>query len=219
MGACTRGGNDPAEPVRATSPSTSPAEGAAAEDEADVRATFVAYQDALLDGDAPTALDAVSSETVAYFTDMQQLGARGGPEEIRARSMGDRFFVTLVREQVPRAELATMSGEGLFRFGVEHGLIAAETVADMDLGDIDARSRSTLAVMINGGEISPIRFRFVRESGRWKVDLVYLLKGLDAALPQVAAAAGQSEDEFIFYRVAATTGRPVPPDVWDLPLP
>lgn len=220
LGAC-RGGdtNQPASPPAATSASTTPAEGAAAEAEADVRAAFVAYKEALLDGDTATALDAVSSATVDYFTDMQSLGARGGPEEIKARSMGDRFFVTLVREQVARDELATMSGEGLFIYGVEHGLISADTVAQMDLGDIEVSSESALAVVVSSGEISPSRFRFVRESGRWKVDLVYLLRLLDAALRQVAASSGLGEDEFIFERVAIATGRPVPPDIWARPTP
>lgn len=146
LNACSSGSGGDGEnaaqppPPASTSVSTTPAEGAAAETEADLLAVFATYKDALLAGDAATALDAVSGGTVAYFTDMQALGARAGAEEIMARGTGDRF-------------------------------------------------------------------------------IVYLLQLLDAALPIAADSADMTEDEFIFDRVAATTGRPVPPDVWARPQP
>ncbi|MGH9182029.1 MAG: hypothetical protein ACRDY5_09985, partial [Acidimicrobiales bacterium] len=169
-------------PAADTSSSTTPAAGARAEVEADVRLAFATYREALLAGDGRTALATVTADTVAYFADMAALGARGGPEEIAARTVGDRFFVTLVRQQVPRDALAGMSGEDLLVYGVENGLIGAETVAELDLGDIRVGARSALAEVLTAGSALGARYRFLEEDGAWKVDLVDQLRGLDDIL-------------------------------------
>lgn len=222
LGACS-GGDDgkdarPADDA-ASSTTTRPGADTTVEPDALVRASFDAYRSALLDGDGPVAAATVTQGTIAYFADMQNLAAGGGPEEIGARPMIDRLFVTLVRQRVERQQLLALSGTELLIYGVEEGLVAQDTVAAVMLGDVEIDGETADAAVINRGQPTSGRFRFARESGAWKVDLVFLLRAAEAPLRQAAANAGQDENRFIFERVAATTGMPVPPDVWRRPAP
>lgn len=221
LGGCSGGSDD--DPTTTTnasaSSSTTPAQGATAEVDDEVRAAFETYRSALLAGDGAAAAAAVSAGTTGYFGEMQELASSAGPEEIGARPMIDRLFVTLVRVRVPRPQLLAMSGVDLLTYGVEEGLVGQETVSAVTLGTITIEGDTADATVVNQGKTTSGRFRFLEEGGAWKVDLLFLLNAADPALRQVAAAAGQDEDEFIFGRVAATTGKPVPPDIWQRPTP
>lgn len=220
LAACSGGSDagDPATPPAADgSTSTTPVDGARADDEQEVRAAFAAYRDALLAEDGAAAAGRVSGESVAYFDEMRSLAYNGDRASIGGRPMIDRLFVTITRLRVPRSELEALSGEGLLVFGVENGLIGADTVANIELGEIVIADDTATAAVVNRGQPTPGRFRFVRESGGWRVDLVFLLRAADAALRQAAVAKGQDQNELIFEQVAMTTGQPVSAEIWDPP--
>jgi len=93
-------------------------------------------------------------------------------------------------------------GEGIDRIGIGPVAIAGDHASIVELTD---------------GKVTSERFSLQRENGVWRLDLVPLMTGANAAFKKLAAESGMSEDSFVFAIVEKMVGRPVPVTIWNPP--
>lgn len=182
-----------------------------------VRSNFESYRAALLAADGAAVPPLVSPATIDYYGELARLAAYAGPNEIAAKPIADRLTVARLRVIRTPAELAAMDGPGLLRLGVDEGLIDAESVRDVQLGDVRVDGDRAFAPILIGAEPSPVSFEFVQTGSAWKFDLVPTLAMANEVFSSQASEAGLAEDEFIFVVVELATGQPIDATIFDAP--
>lgn len=192
--------------------------------EADVRATFEAYRQALITGDGERAAGLVDRETGEYYRQLKRLVLEGGEEEVRQRTFVDRFLIVAFRHQFEAAELRGMDLADVIVRAMEIGWINGAAIEQLAVGDVRiegdeavaaARTRASLEDPSLGGGIDDLEYRFVNEDGIWKFRFSGLVASIGAVMRELAAQLGVEEDDLIFTLIESLTGVEVLPEVWD----
>lgn len=192
--------------------------------EADVRATFEAYRQALIAGDGERAAGLVDRETEEYYQRLKRLVLEGGEEEVRQLTFVDRFLIVAFRHQFDAAELRGMDLADVIVRAMEVGWINGAAIEQLAVGDVRiegdeavaaARTRASLEDPSLGGGIDELEYRFVNEDGIWKFRFSGLVASISEVMRELAAQLGVEEDDLIFTLIEALTGVEVLPDVWD----
>lgn len=189
--------------------------GSSAEDEAAIRETFQRYKRALLDARGGDAAGLVTSETIAFYEETSMLALEAPEPEVRERPIVDRLQVLTLRHRMSAAQLRSMSGRDLFAYAVDEGLIGAEQVQTLDIGEIEVEGDTASGAIVTGAqEVDLARWRFVRQEGRWRLDLLALFPLTELALEQAADDAGLEVDELLVQALEISSGERVSPDIW-----
>ena len=192
------------------SASERPAIGVAAP-EAEVRQVFDRYREAARSGDGAAAAALVSDESLDHYGRLAKLArdpAGGGTEPLR---LVDRMQVEMLRELVPAAELAAETPAETVAFAFESRMLGAEFEAASTLGPATFDGTSATAThMARGRPVgAPFReatFRFVREDGAWRIDLLHTLDLMQAQLGDLAAHTGVPAEDLAETIVGVFTG-------------
>lgn len=194
------------------------------EAEADVRATFEAYRQALIAGDGARAAGLVDRETEKYYQQLKRLVLAGGEEEVRQRTFVDRFLIVAFRHQFDAAELRRMDLADVIVRAMEIGWINGAAIEQLAVGEVRiegneavaaAHTRASLEDPSLGGGIDELEYRFVNEDGIWKFRFSGLVASIGEVMRELAAQLGVEEDDLIFTLIEALTGVQVLPEVWD----
>lgn len=192
--------------------------------EAEVRATFEAYRQALIAGDGERAAGLVDRETGEYYRQLKRLVLEGGEEEVRRRTFVDRFLIVAFRHQFDAAELRGMDLADVIVRAMEIGWINGAAIEQLAVGDVRiegdeavaaARTRASLEDPSLSGGIDELEYRFVNEDGVWKFRFSGLVASIGGVMRELAAQLGVEEDDLIFTLIESLTGVEVLPEVWD----
>ncbi len=96
-------------------------------------------------------------------------------------------MVLRLRHEFTAAELRPLSGADLIRIGVEEASSSPKVLAPLAITAVDETGDVATARVERAGEPVPIRLLFRRDAGRWRLDLVELARGSDAALAETLA--------------------------------
>lgn len=210
--------------LAATSLSAQQTSPARVDAEADVRATFEAYRQALIAGDGERAAGLVDRETEEYYRQLKRLVLEGGEEEVRQRTFVDRFLIVAFRHQFDAAELRGMELADVIVRAMEIGWINGAAIEQLAVGEVRiegdeaqaaARTRASLEDPSLSGGIDDLEYRFVNEDGIWKFRFSGLVASIGEVMRELAAQLGVEEDDLIFTLIESLTGVKVLPEVWD----
>ena len=187
--------------------------------EEEVRRLFDRYKVALLQGDGELASDLVDADTMKFFDDIKHLALAGDEESVKKRPFVDRLLIVTMRHELDSADLQQMGLQGLLQHAVEAGWIGKQSIAQLDIGEIEVSGDEATGVAITTGLQAPETeepplYRFVREEGVWKFRFHSLVQGINNLIGQFTAQMGTDEDDLIFLLVEQLSGRKVLPDVW-----
>jgi len=190
--------------------------GAAAQptERAAIAASLAAYQAALSAGRGTEAAEQVSSDTVAYYEHIREQALHGSEQAVRADSLFDRINILTMRHYMGAAELESLDGRGLIARAIDLGLVDKNSTGALELGEVEVTGDEATAVYLYRGQPTPYRLHFVREEGRWRVDLLSFMRIGEPALKAVADKAGVPEDQFILDLLQQVSGRAPADDIW-----
>jgi hypothetical protein len=191
---------------------------ALAESDSDaVRKVFGSYREALLTGKGGDAAALLAKPTFAYYEQMRQLALWGEAEAVRGQVLANQLQILLLRLRVPAVKLEKMSSRELIAYAIDEGWIGKESAGKLQPGDVLVeKDIATLAVVIEGTGAAP-GFRFHREEGRWRLDLVPLLQMSSVMLQLVAKQKGVPEEQLMLEMLERVVDRKVGPEVWTPP--
>ncbi len=188
-----------------------------------VRNVFIAYKQALLEGDGDTAVDLVDQATLDYWGELRRLALEGSETEVRERSFIERLLIVSVRHEVPLEELEVLDLGGLIRMAVEAGWIGQGSIVQLEMGEVTVDGDVATGQALTGAGatgVNPVEglgYRFVREAGEWRFSFVSLVRGLDRVIADLTSQLGTDENDLIFMLVESFSGRAVLPEVWERP--
>jgi hypothetical protein len=191
---------------------------AAAASTDDVKESFLAYKSAILASDGAAAADLVTQGSRElyrrYAVDAATLD-RDGLDQLHVT---DRVSVLLLRHSLQRSALESMSGGEVIAYSVDQGWIGKDSVARLNLGNFQVDGNAASGVVLDAaGRESPFKLEFLKEEGRWRLDLLKMLEMTRMAIVYAVQQTGMSETDFVLYVLELSTGRTPGPEIWNPP--
>lgn len=189
------------------------AQGAQAEEEL-VRRAFLAYKGAILQKQGQSAVSLVNRDTLGYYARMKALALEGEEKEVRRLTPISKIIVLSLRHRVPTSDLRLMTPEEVFTYAVNQGWIGKNSVLDSDIGRLQVFGNDASADYVKGGKPTPLKYRFTKEDGKWKIDLTALMPMADQAMSMLIKQGGLDEDAFLVSLIESVSGKKVSPSIW-----
>lgn len=188
---------------------------AVAMDRVDVRKVFESYKAAILAEDGEMSVRSLTQSSFDRYEKLRVLALDGEGPVVRALPLFDRLTVAALRAQMTAAELATIDGKGLIVLSVDRGMIGAESVTGLTLGDVKLNDDvATADIKTDAGSV-PGGFRFRYEGDRWLFDLAALMDGTSKNMDRMGNPDLEAELLRALGRIA---GKPVGKSIYDKPL-
>jgi len=183
-----------------------------------VAESFRAYKQAVLQSDGAAAAQVVTQESRDYFRGLADRALTSDSAELHRVHLSDRIYSLLLRHDVPPAELQRMSGADVVSHAVEQGWIGREGAEGLRLGNYQVDGDAASGTILRpDGSATAFEIGFVKQDGRWRVDLVALMALTRAAFDYSQQQSGLDEDAFVLALLEKVTGRAVDPTIWNPP--
>ena len=188
---------------------------AAADDSTAIHEAFSAYRSAILAGNGASATAYLSSSTFEYYDQMRELALDGDLKTVQGLSLINQMQVLMLRLRVPPDQLGSMTPHELVAHAVNEGWIGKNSVLAVQPGRVlSEKNVAVLHAIVNGQDAGPA-FRFNRESGAWRLDLVPTIQAANAGLQMAIKREGVSESEFMITLIESVVGRKIGAEAWE----
>lgn len=182
-----------------------------------IRRAFLSYKEAILQQQGQSAVSLVNRATLQYYARMKTLALEGQEKEVRLLSPMNKIMVLSLRHRVPIDDLRGMTPEEVFTHAVNHGWIGKNSVLDSDIGQLQVFGNDASADYVKSGKPTPLKYRFTKEDGKWKIDLTALMPVADQAMNMLIKKESLDEDTFIISLIESVSGKKVLPSIWQPP--
>jgi hypothetical protein len=182
-----------------------------------IRQAFLTYKAAILQHQGQSAVPLVNRATLQYYAQMKAIALEGQEKEVRQLTPVNKTMVLILRHRVPVGDLRGMTSEELFIHAVNQGWIGKNSVLDSDIGELRVFGNDASAEYVKGGKPTPLKYRFTKEDGKWKIDLTAVMPMADQAMSMLIKKADLDEDTFIISIIESVSGKKVLPTIWQPP--
>lgn len=180
-----------------------------------IRKCFAQYKQAILDRNGEEAVQQVDSSTLRYYASMKDAALNAKEQDVRNMTITDKINVLGFRHQIGIAQLQRLSEQELLVFLVDQGMTGREGVADSDLGQTSISGNTAQGEILSRGQKTGFKFRFVKDDGKWRLDLTALLPMVDQGMKGVVSRLGVNEDQFIVNMLERMSFKPVTSNIWE----
>lgn len=206
--------------TRSSDTAVAPAAPSAAEDEAAVRQVFLGYRKAIDEKSGERAASFAATRTIEYFDAMRRAALSMPAAELRKQPTMDRLMALTMRARFDAAVLRKLDGRGLFALGVDEGMVGKD-VLSLDPGAVVvAGDTARIGLVSRGQEVPPESgFRFERERGHWRLDVMSIAPLATPALEQMLASVDADPDVAMVRLLEKIAGKPLGAAIWEPPDP
>jgi hypothetical protein len=184
----------------------------------EVQQSFQVYKAAIIAADGDTAAGVVTQASRDYFRKLAVDALTLDRDGLHEIHLTDRLYALLLRHNLDADKLKSMSGGEVVSYAVDEGWIGREGANQLQLGNYQVEGDHASGTLLQpNGQASSFKMDFVKEDGRWFLDLVALMKLTRVAFEYAVQQAGVSEDEFVILMLEQGTGRKPGPDIWSPP--
>jgi hypothetical protein len=186
-----------------------------AEEKDDVLAAYNSYKEAILAQKGEEAAGWVSKGTIDAYQEYVDWALEADRKTVEGLSMINRVQVLTMRHRVPAEELRKSTGKSIFAHAVKEDWIGKDGTIRTELADdiAVAGDRATGSALV-GGKAAPLKFHFRKEEGKWRFDLVELMKATSPAFEAAAKQAGMEENELIMKILETVSGKKPEESIW-----
>lgn len=188
------------------------------QDQAAVKQTFLAYQKAIGEKRGDQAADLAAQKTIAYFEWSRKSALTMPEDELRKQSLLDRMQVLVLRAKVDPATLRKMDGRGLFVHAVNEGMVGKEAQSLVPGACEVNGDTAQLGLSAGGQTLRPQQgFRFDRENGKWKLDVMSIASVAEGPLKQMLKSIDPDENAAIVKVTEQIAQKPLARTIWIAP--
>jgi hypothetical protein len=180
----------------------------------DVEQAFSSYRTALLEQKGDEAVNWVAPATIKMYQETRDLALNADEATVKNLPIGARMQVLLMRHRVSLKQLQEFDGKKMFAHAVDQNWIGKEGVQRAGVSDVVVDGTQATGKVTVNGKSSTEKFHFVKENGRWTVDLTPSFSTVDRLFQQAANDQGMTENDFIFAIITKLSGRPVTSAIW-----
>ena len=170
---------------------------------------FSDYRSAIIQADAESALRAVDSSTLQYYSEMLNHALNSDEATVRGLSIMDLLMVMSIRHRLTPEQVKGMDASSLFKYGVANGWTGKESVIGLDVVHVEVDGQTATATFTSNGAESPVPFQFDKEGGQWKIDLTSIMGASGSAFSQMAEQQGITDVELVSMLLGMVSGEEV----------
>ncbi len=185
------------------------------EQEEKVKEAFESYKRAILRQSGIEAVEIVTQGTIDEYQKYVGWAKSAPKDELEGLSFVNRMQTLILRHRVPRRLLKQMTGKDAFVYAVNRDWIGKNSVVSTAVGKIEVFEHQAVADAHVAENKLPFPFLFRKEEGKWKFDLVRLLKNTNVALLATSKQSGMEENAFIFMLIESASGKRVSETIWE----
>ena len=178
---------------------------------------FARYLAALQARDGAAAAALVTAGSLAREETLRDLALTAPPEAVAALPMADRLAVLRLRHEFTADELRPLGGADLLGLAVAEEWTSPKPLSVLTVTGAALDGDTATLRVERAGEAVPVRLVLRREQGAWRLDLVELARGSDAALAETlafrATRAKVPLDEVLRWAIEDSSGHLVDKDL------
>lgn len=194
----------------ATVPPSAPATSTGAvatDDAAAVRAAFDTYKKAALAKDGESAVAVMAAPIFSFYDETRRDALSATKAQLTSRPVTRQLTAYILRAEVAPGVLRTGSVEQILRVAFEKGLVGEDGIRNLDLGKVEVDGDRASGAAVVQGQTAPLSLAFLREDGRWKIDIKPLLDVADTTFTNQAKQQGVSPSALVDQVLLAKYGR------------
>ncbi|MGB0177791.1 MAG: hypothetical protein ACPF9D_11540, partial [Owenweeksia sp.] len=184
------------------------------EDQQKIRTAFDNYKSAIRYSNGDVALAFIDQNTRDYYQEMTNAIKTADSLSVRDMNVLDKIMVLSARHRIPEEKAISMEGDQLFIYAVKYGMVAKNSVENVEIGEIVVNGNTATASLVASGQPVPMNFEFNRENNKWKIDLTSLFEISEAGMLQVIEQKGVDENMFIEKIIELSSGIPIRKNLW-----
>ncbi len=189
---------------------------ATTDDKKAIQDTFAKYVAALKAKDSATAMALIDSKSIAWYQGALDAALNANRTKLKALSLLQRLVALRLRNEFPKNELEAMTGESVYKYGVQVGWIDSNSVSAFKIATIKITGNQAQASLQQAPQIYLLAFS--KESGRWKLSFAKLLTLLEPEVKKIIRTSGSAEDDFIKSVIEASASNVFDKAIFDGPL-
>lgn len=187
----------------------------------DINRSFQKIKGYLL-SESGEAVKWVSRATVAHYGYLKRHALLSGREVLRDLHFVDRLIALRLRVEISPRHLSKMDEAEIFLWGVRKGLVNKESIAQGEIRSVALLGEHLASAIVVRGEektgSAVSRLRFMRDDGRWCLDLLDALRHANLYFESVKEDwSPEIEDYFLLETLSKLCGRRISESVWMLP--
>ncbi|CAB5081879.1 hypothetical protein D3OALGA1CA_276 [Olavius algarvensis associated proteobacterium Delta 3] len=185
----------------------------------DVKASFAILKNALRDGDGNKAAAYVTPKTLDLYERCRKLSLHSTDTDFEAISQLEVLLIFQLRWLLDIKTLKSMDGAAVFSWGVENGLVKKQTLAFIEIDNVQVEGNKAISTLLNRGQsVTDLVFNFELHDEIWKLDFERILRLSDNVFAELRKKAGKTKIELAIYLIERTYKKKVPSQILNGPL-
>jgi hypothetical protein len=185
-----------------------------ADEEKKIRQVYENYKSTVSAAKGKETAQVISSNTIRYYSSLLDMVNNADSNKLETSDLLFKFSVLAIRHSVNWGLLRAMDGEKLFKYAIENGMIGREAVkTEIGIIKFENENHATGELLINNKPTGMLS-DFFKESGKWKVDLMAVLKANERGLKKMTQRPNLTENQCIMKILSETFGIEPGLEVW-----
>jgi len=172
-----------------------------ANEEQEIRATFLALQKAFTARDGKQALALLSSDTKEYYRLLSTIASEDiSLDKLDSASLTplNLMMIKHVKKTIPKSfwkDFKKSNKDKLLKFAIDNGLGSKELTDNIRLGTIELNEAAATAKLVKDAKVLKLQLGFQKESGQWKVSLLKMFESANRSAEAFLKKTGLSLEE------------------------
>lgn len=166
-------------------------------EEREVAAVFESARTALSQKRGAAVVPLLSRASVDKLETVRDAARSGGDAGLNRLEPAEKFAAMGLRRYVGPADLRRMSLSDLADHGIQKGWLGPNIIASSGLGPVRVKGDRASALLMVDNRPALVPADFVREGGKWRIDLTNVFTFGSQMLKGFAAMSGKSDEAYI----------------------
>jgi hypothetical protein len=178
-------------------------------EEREVAAVFESARTALSQKRGAAVVPLLSRASVDKLESLRDAARSGGDAGLTRLEPAEKFAAMGLRRYVSPADLRRMSLSELADHGIQKGWLGPNIIASSGLGPVRVKGDRASALLMVDNRPALVPADFVREGGKWRIDLTNVFTFGSQMLKGFAAMSGKSDEAYIADLLQKLPAKPV----------
>lgn len=171
-----------------------------------IRQTFQTYKTSILTDNGNKAHSVIDKRTIDHYKQILGFTISADSSALETLPLMDKFFVLAIRHTVPPDSILKMTGDGLFIYAINKGMIGKDNASKLNIDNISVEQNFAVAEFTSDGKNTGIKIHFYKDVDAWKFDLSSFFKVGNIAFKNLLKDC-PSENECIIEILETTYGK------------
>lgn len=190
-----------------------------------VRRCFEDYKKSIIEGRYEQTADFIDKKTLQYYNNIAEMARFADSTSISKLKIMDQIAILLTRVTANQEQIKSFNGRSIFNFFIKNDFVNKEGMLNVWIAEVEIEGNFAIGQIDSKKlkELNPNRasrkkenpfVHFYKEDGKWKMNLLSMLKLFEPLLQKALIEKKQSIPDFLFDVSEEQTGKRPNSDIW-----